>query len=139
MSIGSFRKRRRNQRGFTLIELLVVVAIIGILTTAAMPTYRNATKKAREAVLKQQLFTLRDVIDQYFVDKGKYPSDLHALIEEKYLRQIPVDPFTSSSDTWKLEYSEADAQNPEANSGIFNVHSGSDEQALDGTTVYSEW
>jgi len=132
------RRARRGQRGFTLIELLVVVAIIGILTTAALPTYRNATKKAREAVLKQQLYTMRDVIDQYFVDKGKYPDDLQALVTENYVRQIPVDPMTGTGDSWEIEMSEADPQNPEADSGVYNVHSGSSDQALDGS-IYSEW
>ena len=139
---GAFRprstRRRRGQKGFTLIELLVVVAIIGILTTAALPTYRNATKKAREAVLRQQLFTVRDVIDQYFVDKGKYPADLQALVEDHYLRKIPVDPTTQSSDSWKVEFSDADSSNPDANTGVVNIRSGSDDTALDGS-IYSEW
>ena len=82
----SGKPRNLRQAGFTLIELLVVIAIIGILTTAALPTYRDATKKARESVLKQQLYTMRDVIDQYFVDKGKYPEDLQALVDESYPR-----------------------------------------------------
>jgi general secretion pathway protein G len=121
-----------------MIELLVVVAIIGILVTAALPTYRNATKKAREAVLKQQLWTMRDVIDQYFVDKGEYPPDLQALIDEAYMRKIPIDPMTGSSETWTTELSDPDQQNPEANFGIYDVRSGSDSQALDGS-LYSEW
>ena len=135
------RRKTGRQKGFTLIELLVVVAIIGILTTAALPTYRNATKKARESVLRQQLFTMRDVIDQYFVDKGKYPSDLQSLVEDKYLRQVPVDPMTQGSDTWQVEMSEGGEDTSptgESASGIENVHSGSDETALDGS-LYSEW
>ncbi len=131
-------RRRRSHRGFTLIELLVVIAIIGILTTAAIPTYRDATKKARESVLKQQLYTLRDVIDQYFVDKGKYPEDLQALVDESYMRTIPVDPMTRSAETWQTELAESDASLPDAPAGIYNVHSGSEETALDSTS-YSEW
>jgi general secretion pathway protein G len=132
------KRRGRLQAGFTLIELLVVIAIIGILTTAALPTYRDATKKARESVLKQQLFTMRDVIDQYFVDKGKYPEDLQALVDANYVRQIPVDPMTTSNETWVTEQSEPDASTPDASAGIYNIHSGSDGVALDGSN-YSEW
>ena len=93
-------------------------------------------------MLRQQLYTMRDVIDQYFVDKGKFPPDLQTLVEESYLRQVPIDPMTGTGDSWQVEMSEGDETAGEAGggteSGVSNVHSGSDEQALDGS-VYSEW
>lgn len=91
---------RKSQNGFTLIELLIVIAIIGILATIAMPRLLHTPDKAKEAVLKTDLRTFRDVIDQYYADKGHYPTTLDALVEDGYLRAIPKDPFTRRSDTW---------------------------------------
>ncbi len=124
--------------GFTLMELMIVVAIIGIITAIAVVQLRQTPIKAKEAVLKQDLFALRDVIDQYFVDKGKYPDSLDTLVDDGYLRKLPVDPFTKSSDTWTTESAEATEDDPTAGGGIIDVHSGSSDTALDGSQ-YSEW
>jgi general secretion pathway protein G len=130
-------RRPGRERGFTLIELLIVVALIGILATLVIPTLKDTPRKAKEAVLKEDLYTLRDVLDQYFSDKGKYPQDLQTLVDEGYLRAIPVDPFTKSADTWQTETASVE-EDSEGTGGIYDVHSGSSESALDGTT-YSEW
>lgn len=126
----------RQDKGFTLIELLIVMSIIAILATIAQPSFKQAIVKAREAVLKEDLFILRDVIDQYYSDKGKYPSAFDDLAKEGYIRGIPKDPFTNSTDTWQIIYSESEAEDEEK--GIYDVHSGSDMIALDGTP-YNEW
>ncbi len=129
----------RGSRGFTLLELLIVVALIGIVSTLVIPTFRQTPKKAREAVLKEDLYTLRDVIDQYFSDKGKYPESLQSLVDDGYLRKIPVDPFTGSSDTWQVETAPGGEEDTEeGGGGVYDVHSGSPEQGLDGSS-YSEW
>ena len=120
--------------GFTLIELLIVMSIIGILLTMAQPSYRQATIKAREAALKKDLATFRDVIDQYYADQANYPLSLKDLADKGYLRQVPVDPFTRLSSTWV----EVTLESEEAEGGVYDVHSGSDRVALDGT-AYNEW
>jgi len=127
-------KALRNSLGFTLLELMIVMAIIGILATLAEPSFHTATVKAREAALKKDLFIFRDAIDQYYADHGTYPSSLKDLVEKKYLRAVPVDPFTKSADSWVEVMAEAE----EGDSGVFDVHSGSDLVALDGT-VYNVW
>jgi len=134
----SGNRKRRTERGFTLIELLVVVAILGIIAGVAAVQLRQTPRKAKEAVLKDDLYVLRDVIDQYFADKGKYPEALDTLVEDGYLRKLPNDPFTGSSDTWTLEHAEASDEDPDAAAGVIDVHSGSDETAIDGSR-YSEW
>lgn len=125
-----------NSKGFTLIELLIVMSIIAILATIAQPSFRQAVIKAREAVLKEDLFVFRDTIDKYYSDHGKYPATLDDLVQGGYLRAIPKDPFTNSTETWQLIYSETETEGEEQ--GIFDVHSGSDMLALDGTP-YNEW
>ena len=128
-------KLLRSRSGFTIIELLVVMSIIGILLTLAQPNYKQATIKAREAALKRDLGTFRDVIDQFSADQGQYPLSLDELKEKGYLRQIPVDPFTRLSTTWV----EIDVQSEGGEeTGVYDVHSGSDMVALDGT-AYNEW
>jgi general secretion pathway protein G len=117
--------------GFTLIELMMVVTVAGILVTLAEPSFHQSVVKAREAALKQNLFTMRDVIDQFRADKGQYPADLGDLRAAGYLKRIPVDPFTKSDSTWQLILDQTDR-------GIFDVHSGTDLVALDGT-AYNEW
>jgi prepilin-type N-terminal cleavage/methylation domain-containing protein len=137
---------RQREQGFTLLELIVVVAIIGILATIAMPALKNVPLRTREAVLKTNLRTLRDVIDQHYGDKGKYPTSLEALVEEGYLRRIPNDPVTKSNETWVLVYEETDPDNPPAETetsedgqpGIIDVKSGAPGSSLDGQP-YEEW
>ncbi|HYH44301.1 MAG TPA: type II secretion system protein [Thermoanaerobaculia bacterium] len=139
------RAPERAQRGFTLLELIVVIAIIGILATIAMPAMKDMPRRASESVLKTNLRTMRDVIDQHYGDKGFYPASLEALVEARYLRKIPVD-ITKSTETWVLVYEEEDPDNPPAETeqpeggepGVVDVHSGSPLNALDGTP-YAEW
>lgn len=127
------------QRGFTLIELLVVVAIVGILASIAMVRLKDSPRRAKEAVLKEDLYILRQLLDQYYADKQEYPPDLETLVTENYIRAIPSDPITGSPYTWTVEYDDQ-SDEPEARgvAGVFNIRSGSNQQALDGT-IYSEW
>jgi len=128
------------KNGFTLIELIIVFALIGILVGLGLPQYKYATKRAREAVLRENLFQMRKLIDQYFVDKGKYPASLQTLIDETYMRGIPIDPMTKSSKTW-VEIRESPSEETlllGLEQGIVDVRSGSEEKALDGTT-YNTW
>ena len=125
--------RRPAQRGFTLIELIVVVAIIGILVTMAMPIYKDSVRRAREAVLREDLYILRDCIDQFYTDKGHYPADLGGLVEENYIKQIPVDPFTGSADSWITEEAESDDTTTDQPAGIRDVKSGAIGATADGT------
>lgn len=131
MSIGRRRDGKR-QRGFTLIELLVVCAIIGILSAAAVANYRRSIVRAKEAVLQQDLYTMRTLINQYFADKGKYPSDLNALVEDHYLQSIPNDPFTGNPDTWVPIEAEVGEEDITTEPGISSVKSGAEGTALDG-------
>ena len=126
------------QRGFTLIEVLIVVTLVVILAGVSLATYQNSVRRAREATLKEDLFRMRDAMDQYYADKNKWPSSLQDLVTDGYLRAIPKDPFTDSADTWQTENAEPDANNPAAEPGIDDVHSGSEETSLEGTK-YSEW
>ncbi len=129
---------RRGQRGFTLIELLVVASILIVLAGIGLVQYKNGVTRAREGVLKTDLFNLRDAIDQYYADKGQYPGTLDELVSSGYLRKVPDDPFTSTNTTWQTVQSEPDASNPTAAPGVYDVKSGSDATALDGTK-YSDW
>jgi general secretion pathway protein G len=126
------------ERGFTLIELLVVVAIIGILAAVAVGQYQRNIVKAKEAVLRENLFTMRTQINNYFADKGRYPSDLRELVDDHYLREVPFDPITGSSDTWQVEYAQLDDQDISTEPGIADVRSGADGTSLDGTP-YGDW
>jgi len=121
-----------------MIELLVVVSLIVILATMGMTQYRQSVIHAREATLKEDLFRMRDAIDQYYADKGKYPATLDALVSDGYVRKLPDDPFTGSNTSWQAVPAEPDPNNPAAEAGVFDVKSGSDGTALDGTR-YSEW
>ena len=123
-----------DRRAFTLIEIMVVVAIIVTILSIAVPFYTTAMVRAKESVLQSNLFTMRSVIDQYTYDKEEPPQSLDELVSEGYLREIPIDPFTESRDTWQ-KINEA---GPTGESGLYDVRSGSDRTALNGTS-YSEW
>jgi general secretion pathway protein G len=141
-----FSIRERSERGFTLIELMVVVAIIGILAVVALPAMRTAPLKAREAVLKADLYQIRSCIDQYLGDKGQYPESLQGLVDSGYLRFVPIDPITRSPDTWielqatPSEFEELEPIEEDLGGfvGIIDIQSGAGGVALDGS-LYSEW
>lgn len=128
---------RRSSRGFTLIEMVVVISLILILVSIAVPIYNRSIVRAKEAVLRQDLFTLRQVISQYTLDKQKAPQSLDDVISAGYLKQIPTDPMTGSSN-WTTDQEDSlmavDQQEP----GIVDVHSSSNQLATDGT-AYSSW
>ena len=126
------------QRGFTLIELLVVLTMIVVLASMGLAQYRTSVIHSREAVLKEDLFRMREAIDQYYADKGQYPSTLDALVSDGYLRKLPEDPFTKNTSSWQAIPAEPDANNPTAEPGVYDVKSGADQTALDGSK-YSEW
>src|SRR6185312_2601113 len=128
----------RRDDGFTLIELLIVITLISILATMGMVQYKNSIQSSKEAVLHTDLFRMRDAIDQYYADKGKYPASLDALVSDGYMRNIPEDPITKSTDTWQTIPAEADPNNPSSEPGIYDIKSGAQGTALDGTN-YSDW
>jgi general secretion pathway protein G len=135
--------RGDGRAGFTLIELIVVMAIIGILAAIAVPAMKDAPQRARESALKEDLFTLRSCLDQFHADRGRFPTSLDELVSMGYLRSVPEDPMTRSKDTWVVIYEDASAEQDErqqtAGAGIIDIHSGSEQTALDGTTKYSDW
>lgn len=128
---------RRGEAGFTLMELITVMAIVGILVSIALPNYRASIVQAKEAVLKEDLYRFRDLIDQYYADKGRYPESLESLVSEGYLRRIPEDPITGQAD-WNVVMNEVDPDQPDEAQGVYDVHSSSDGISLNGTP-YSEW
>jgi len=125
------------KKGYTLLELMIVVAIVGILVSLAIPNFQQSAMKAKETALKQNLFTMRAVLDQYYADRGDYPDSLESLVEGKYLRSIPVDPFTKSSTTWTEIYEDQE-EGDDSPAGIYDIKSGSDDVAGDGTP-YKDW
>lgn len=129
---------RRREGGFTLVELLVVVAIIGILATVAVGNYQRSIRKAQEAALAQNLYIMRTQINNYFADKQRYPPDLQALVDERYLRDIPEDPITRSRDSWITEPADMGDEDISTEPGIADVRSGADGVALDGR-AYAEF
>jgi general secretion pathway protein G len=126
------------ERGFTLVELLVVISLISILAGIGLVQYKNSIVRTQESVLKTDLFRVRDAIDQYYADKGKYPASLDALVSDGYMRKVPEDPITKSVDTWQTIPAEADPNNPGAEPGIYDIKSGAQGTALDGSS-YSDW
>jgi len=133
------RSRKKRSRGFTLIELMIVISVILILVSVALPAYNQSIWRARESVLKQNLFAIRSVISQYTLDKQKAPQSLEDLVTAGYFKQIPNDPMTGRNDTWTVEEETdtimtADQQEP----GIYDVHSGSTATGSDGT-AYNTW
>ena len=126
------RNTKTGNAGFTLVELLIVISLISILAAMGLVQYRNSVVSTKEAVLQTDLFRMRDAIDQYYADKGKYPSSLDSLVTDGYLRKIPEDPITKSADTWTTVPAEPDPNNPSAESGIYDVKSGAQGTALDG-------
>jgi general secretion pathway protein G len=128
----------RRRFGFTLIELMIVMAVIAVLMAVALPIYTRSIQRSKESVLKNNLFTLRTVIDEYTYDKQKAPQTLQDLVSDGYLRQVPMDPITGSADTWKLIMEDQGNTVNQTQPGIFDIRSGSDLTSLEGTQ-YSEW
>ena len=131
------RRHRQGASGWTLVELTIVISLITILAAMALVGYRNALIRSREAVLKEDLFRMRDAIDQHYADKGEYPATLDDLVTAGYIRAVPVDPFTSVADSWVTEAAEFDPADP-FSQGVFDVRSGAEGTAMDGT-AYSDW
>lgn len=137
-------RTQRREAGFTLMELIIVVALIGILATIVIPNLRTTPIKAKEAVLKADLHTFRDVIDQFFADRGYYPEELQDLVDKGYLRDVPRDPFTESKETWIMIYSDETTQGADVaearggKRGIYDVKSGAPGVAMDGSS-YHDW
>lgn len=129
---------KRAQRGFTLIELMVVMAIVSVLLAIAVPIYQKSIIRAKESVLLNNLFTMRNMIDEYTLDKQKAPETLQDLVSEGYLRQVPQDPMTNSNETWHLVMEDTPIGGSNSTPGIFDVKSGSDKTSLEGTP-YSSW
>ncbi|MDP2997329.1 MAG: type II secretion system protein [Bryobacterales bacterium] len=129
---------RSGKAGFTLIEIMIVMAIVTILVSIAVPLYQKSILRAKESVLRNNLFTLRTVIDEYTYDKQKAPQSIDDLVRDGYLRQVPVDPITGSNTSWKLVMEEAMASVNQTEPGIFDLRSGADKTSLEGTP-YSDW
>jgi general secretion pathway protein G len=130
--------RRNQDAGFTLIELMIVMAIIGVLAVVAIPSFVGAIKQAREAVLKEDLHVLRAAIDSYTMDKQKAPQSLDDLVQEGYLKEVPVDPMTRAKDSWVTDTSDSMHSLDQTEPGIDDIHSGSQELGSDGQP-YSSW
>lgn len=128
----------RRDSGWTLIELLIVIALVMILATMALTQYRGSILAAKEAALKSDLFLMRDAIDQYYADKGRYPESLQTLVSESYLRAVPKDPFTNSSDTWQTVNAEPEPGSTSSTTGIYDVKSGYEGVSTDGSR-YADW
>jgi general secretion pathway protein G len=132
------RSRQDSSRGFTMIELMIVMAIVVILVSIAVPLYQKALLRAKESVLKNNLFTIRTVIDEYTYDKQKAPQTLQDLVTEGYLKEVPIDPIVGNNTTWRIVMEQAMQSVSQTEPGIFDIKSGSDAKSLEGTP-YSEW
>ena len=128
----------RSASGFTLIELMIVIALISVLAGMGVVQYKNGVQHTAESVLRTDLFRMRDAIDQYYADKNKYPASLDTLVSDGYMRRVPEDPITHSADTWQTVAAEPDPANPTSEPGIYDVKSGAQGTALDGST-YADW
>jgi general secretion pathway protein G len=133
----TLRKYRRD-RGFTLIELMIVISMILILVSISIPAYNQSILRAKESVLRQDLFELRSLISQYTLDKQKAPQSLDDLVQAGYIKQIPMDPMTASNSTWTVDQEDTVMSVDQQDPGISDVHSGSAETSSDGT-AYSSW
>ena len=132
------RMQSGKRRGYTLVEIIIVLTIISIMVSVAVPMYQKAIVRTRESVLRNNLFSMRTVIDEYTYDKQKAPQSLQDLVTEGYLRQIPEDPITGSNQSWKIIMEDALTSVNQTEPGIFDVRSGSDKTSLEGTP-YAEW
>jgi general secretion pathway protein G len=132
------RSGSRRRFGYTLVEIIIVLTIISILVSIAVPLYQKALLRTKESVLRNNLFSMRTVIDEYTYDKQKAPQNLDDLVREGYLRQVPEDPITNSNQTWKIIMEDALTSVNQTEPGIFDVRSGSDKTSLEGTP-YAEW
>jgi len=141
-STGNSRGKKCNSKGFTLIELMIVVSIIGILAAIAVPNYQWGIIKAKEAVLRETLYNFRSVLDQYRADQGKYPDSLQELVDKKYLRDIPADPFTKSKEDWvvlpPIEPTGDIVTEERGNGAVYDIHSGSN-LVGSNNVPYNEW
>jgi general secretion pathway protein G len=140
MNNGIVKMTKKIEKGFTLIELIIVLTLIGILVGLGLPQYRNAVTRTREAVLKEDLYQMRTLINQYYTDKMEYPGSLQTLVDENYMRSIPKDPITRSAETW-IEIREVlneDAMLTGRMAGIIDVISGAEGDSLDGS-AYNTW
>ena len=132
------RSGSRRRFGYTLVEIIIVLTIISILVSIAVPLYQKALLRTKESVLRNNLFSMRTVIDEYTYDKQKAPQNLDDLVREGYLRQVPEDPITNSNQTWKIIMEDALTSVSQTEPGIYDVRSGSDKTSLEGTP-YAEW
>lgn len=131
-------RRIRNGSGFTLIELMIAMAVVSILVSVAVPMFNKALTRGKETILRQNLFSMRTVIDEYTYDKGKAPQTLEDLVTSGYLRKVPLDPITNSDRTWKVIMEDAGNAVNQSEPGIFDVKSGAEQMSLEGTP-YAEW
>ena len=138
MAYKTAGSKRAGSRGFTLIELMIVISIILILISVAAPIYQRSILRAQEAVLHEDLYTMREAIDHYTVDKARAPQSLQDLVDGGYLAKLPKDPFTNSTDTWQVDQEDVLNSVDQTQPGISNVHSGSNQISSDGT-AYSTW
>jgi general secretion pathway protein G len=138
MTSAPRRIRTGGDAGFTLIELMIVLSLIVLLAGMGLAQYRNSVTAAKEATLREDLFRMRDLLDQYYADRQQYAPSLDALVSEGYMRKIPVDPFTGNADSWQIVQADPDPANPTADPGIADVKSGAEGTALDGSN-YGDW